>query len=324
MKHVFIVNPVSGKADASLYLVPKLIEAAAQAGVDYAVELTRYPKHASELARQYSESGETVRLYACGGDGTLNEVLYGAYPYRNAEVASIPCGSGNDVVRNFGVAEDFLNLADNIAGSAVPVDLIAVNNGISAAICSVGIDSEVAYGIPKYRRLPLCGGQMAYNLSIVERLLRPIGKKMRITVDDEVLEDDCLIAAVCNGATYGGGYWAAPMSDLQDGMLDVIVVKKIGRLRIAGVLAKYKNGEHYQDGHVVSEFADIMEYRRARRVSVAPVETGDVIVNIDGECAPAPALCAQVLPMAARFVLPAPLYAAFSGKKAIATAAFVP
>ncbi len=169
MKHVFIVNPVSGKADASLYLVPRLIDAAAGAGVDYAVELTQHAGHAAEIARQYGDDGEPVRLYACGGDGTLNEVFTGAYPYKNAEVASVPCGSGNDFVRNFGAAEDFLSLADNIAGTAVPVDLVAANGGVSAAICSVGLDSEVAYSIPKYRRLPLCGGQMAYNISIVER-----------------------------------------------------------------------------------------------------------------------------------------------------------
>ncbi len=318
MKHVFIVNPVSGKADASLYLVPKLIEAAEQAGVEYAVELTRCPRHAVELAQQYAQGGEAVRLYACGGDGTLNEVLRGAYPYRNAEVASVPCGSGNDFVRNFGSADDFLKLEDNLTGTAVPIDLIAVNDGISAAICSVGIDSEVAYGIPKYRRLPLCGGQMAYNISIVERLLRPIGKKMRITVDGETLTGNYLIAAVCNGATYGGGYLAAPMSDLQDGALDIIIVKKISRLRIAGVLSKYKNGLHLQNGEVVPAFSDIMEYRRAHSVCVEPMEADRIIVNIDGECAPAAGLSARVLPMAARFVLPVPVYAAFGGKKAVA------
>ena len=92
-----------------------------------------------------------------------------------------------------------------IAGTAVPVDLVAANGGVSAAICSVGLDSEVAYSIPKYRRLPLCGGQMAYNISIVERLLQPMGHRLRITVDDDVLEGDYLIATVCNGVAYGGG-----------------------------------------------------------------------------------------------------------------------
>ena len=62
MKHVFIVNPVSGKADASLYLVPRLIDAAAGAGVDYAVELTQHAGHAAEIARQYHLQEATVRM----------------------------------------------------------------------------------------------------------------------------------------------------------------------------------------------------------------------------------------------------------------------
>lgn len=314
MKHIFIVNPVSGKADASLYLVPKLLDAATAAGLDYSVELTRRPGHAAELARQYGALGEPVRLYACGGDGTLNEVFRGAYPYPNAEVASVPCGSGNDYIRNFASAEAFLDLADHIAGTAVPVDLIEVNDGVSAAICSVGIDSEIAYGIPKYRRLPLCGGQMAYNISIVERLLHPIGRKMRVLADGEPLSGEYLICTVCNGACYGGGYIAAPMSDLQDGMLDVIIVRKISRLRIAGVLAKYKKGLHYQDGQVIPELADIMEYRRVREIQITPEDGKDMIVNIDGECAPAPGLSARVLPLAARFVLPAAVFAGFSNR----------
>ncbi len=314
MKHIFIVNPVSGKADASLYLVPKLIDAACASGVEYNVELTKGHGHATELARQYSESGEPVRLYACGGDGTLNEVFFGAYPYENAEVASIPCGSGNDFVRNFGTAEEFLNLTDNIAGQAVTIDLTAANNGISAAICSVGVDSEIAYNIPKYRRLPLCGGQMAYNISIVERILRPIGRKMRITIDGDIIEGNYLICTVCNGVAYGGGYMAAPDANLQDGLLDVILVKKISRVRIAQVLAKYKAGRHLRDGKVVPELSKIMEYRRAKNVVIEPLEKADMIVNLDGECGPASGLTAKILPQAARFVLPAAVYARYTQK----------
>lgn len=227
---------------------------------------------------------------------------------------------GNDFVRNFGAAEDFLSLADNIAGTAVPVDLVAANGGVSAAICSVGLDSEVAYSIPKYRRLPLCGGQMAYNISIVERFLQPMGHRLRITVDDDVLEGDYLIATVCNGVAYGGGFRAAPMADLQDGVLDVIMVKKMSRMRIAGVLSKYKNGLHYQNGRVVPELSDVLEYRRAQKVLIEPMDGKAVITNIDGECTPADSLSAQVLPLAARFVLPAPLYAQFEDRAPAVTA----
>lgn len=88
----------------------------------------------------------------------------------------MPLGSGNDFLKNFGTAEDFLDLEDNISGWAVPIDLMQVGEDqISAAICSVGLDAAVAYGIPKYRRIPFCGGKMAYNISIVENICKPMG-----------------------------------------------------------------------------------------------------------------------------------------------------
>lgn len=60
MRHVFLVNPVSGKADASLTLVPRIVEACAAAGVDYEITLTEYPGHGARLARQWAETGEPV------------------------------------------------------------------------------------------------------------------------------------------------------------------------------------------------------------------------------------------------------------------------
>ena len=101
MEHIFIVNPISGKADASLFLVPQLIEAAKRADVPYKILLTERPRHAVELAQQAAANG-AVRCYACGGDGTLNEVFEGVWRAGNpqAEVASVPCGSGNDFIRN--------------------------------------------------------------------------------------------------------------------------------------------------------------------------------------------------------------------------------
>ena len=150
MRHVFIVNPVSGKADASGSLVPKIIQAAARQGVDYEILLTERPGHGVELAQQQAAAGEPVRLYACGGDGTLNEVLQGVYGCKNAQVACVPCGSGNDFVRNFGGSAPFLDLENLIQGEAVSMDLIETDQGLAAAICSAGLDAQVAYGIPKF------------------------------------------------------------------------------------------------------------------------------------------------------------------------------
>lgn len=305
MKHVFIVNPVSGKADASGTLVPQIITEAKRLGADYAIELTQYHRHAVELARAAAEEANgPVRLYACGGDGTFGQVLEGAYPYPQAEVACVPCGSGNDFVRNYGAREDFLDLADLMQGSAVPIDLIETPFGVSAAICSAGLDAKVAYGIPRFRRLPLCGGSMAYNLSIVQCLCSRLSSRVRVELDGETFEEDCILTAICNGGWYGGGYQAAPEASLDDGLLDIVLVRKISRLRIAGVLGTYQKGRHLENGQVVPALEDIMLYRRAKEVRVTPLDGRPIVVNLDGECAPRESLEARVLPLAARILLP--------------------
>ncbi len=307
-KHVFIINPVSGPVNASKKLVPLLQKAMRQQGMKAMFEYTKAPRHATELVQHYASSGNAVRFYAVGGDGTLNEVMAGAYHFANAEVASVPCGSGNDFVRTFGTADDFLNFSQLIAGHAIDIDLLQTDLGVCVAITSTGLDAEVAHGIPKYRRIPLLGGQMAYTVSVAECLLRPLGKQLRITVDGETLNGDYAIAAVCNGKTYGGGFCAAPMADVQDGYFDMILVKKISRLRVAKIINSYKKGEHIQNGAVVPEFSDIMQHRKAKEVRIVPSGKQNFVLNIDGECTVAPCLYAKVLPKAARFVLPLPLW----------------
>ena len=91
-------------------LEPAIREAAEKLSIPYQILVTRYPGHAREIAAQYAEKGRPVRFYACGGDGTFNEVVAGTLGHPEAETACVPCGSGNDFVRNFGTREEFLDL----------------------------------------------------------------------------------------------------------------------------------------------------------------------------------------------------------------------
>lgn len=125
MQQLFIINPTAGKADASVVLVPQIRAAAARAGVDVQIEITRSRGHARQLAEAAAASGEEVHIYAAGGDGTMNEVLQGAANHPNIAVGCIPCGSGNDYVRNFGAPADFLDMDAQLAAEAFPVDLLA-------------------------------------------------------------------------------------------------------------------------------------------------------------------------------------------------------
>lgn len=326
MQTLFLLNPTAGKLDCTRQLPQRIEEAAVRAGLsaaDFSVCTTQYAGHARELARQAAQkaqrAGEELRIFAAGGDGTFNEALSGVQGYPNAAVGCLPFGSGNDFLRSFGTREEFLDLDAQLAGGAVPIDLMQTSLGVSATICAIGLDAQVAYGIPKFRRLPLCGGEMAYALSIVEQLCGHLGRKVEYVIDGETLTEDCLLCAVCNGRTYGGGYIAAPEASLDDGWLDVYIIRKVGRLTIARLLSMYKAGDHFEKGALTEKAAPYFIYRRAKKVLVRPVDgRGDLIATVDGECAPCAEVGVQVQPLAGRVLLPKPALERYQNRECLA------
>ena len=308
MKYWFILNPVAGKCDHSEELIPRIRAAAAAAGIpaeDLVLRKTEHKGHARELAARAAAAGP-VRLYAAGGDGTFNEVLCGAMGAPDAAVGQLPFGSGNDFLRSFGVREEFLDLEDQLRAGVMQIDMIRTQRGYAAAICSAGLDAQIAYGIPKFRRIPLCGGEMAYKLSMLRELSGRRGHRMHFVIDGKELTEDCLMAAVCNGRAYGGGFLAAPEARLDDGVLDVFVVRNIPFRRILQAVPQYQKGEHFQDGKVIPSLTDAILYFPAHRVeiSLADRDGRPLIVNVDGECGPDTCLQAEVEPLAAKILLP--------------------
>ncbi len=308
MKYYFIINPVAGKQDATTERKPEIYRAAKACGIpdkDLTIWLTEYPGHAVELAQQAAQSGEPVYIYAVGGDGTFNEVIRGAKDYPNAAVGLLPYGSGNDFLRNFGTKEEFRDITAQLKGSPISIDLIDTNRGYAAEICSAGLDAKVAYGIPKFRRLPFCHSEMAYKLSIVQCLMTKHHSKLLIDIDGKTIQRDCLMVAVCNGCSYGGGFLAAPESRLDDGVLDVLVVRNLSLLQIAKALPLYQSGKHFKDGKIIPQLQDVIEYFPAKQVSIRTCDPAEkVVVNVDGECVENDFLSAQVVSLAARIVLP--------------------
>lgn len=304
MKHIFIVNPVSGTANALSQLTPVIQKVAQELRIDYEIIQTEYPGHAKNIVKSIVKTNKSVRFYSCGGDGTLNEVISGSLDSPYVETACVPCGSGNDFVRNFGNQKDFLNLKNLIQGKSYTMDLIKTEYGIATAICSAGLDAQVAYGIPKFRRIPFAGGEMAYKLSILTSLCSKLGHKLRIQADDETFIGEYLMLAICNGKTYGGGFMAAPDASMQDGLLDLVLVKKISRFRIAQVVSIYKQGKHIVDGQVIPSVRDVLTYRHVKHVHVQVLDQRPIIMTRDGECAPVMHLQADILEKAVQIVLP--------------------
>ena len=325
MRYLFILNPAAGKQDCTVQLIPQLQQAAVRAGIPVdavATCKTEYAGHAKALARAAAEeaakAGEQLHIWTAGGDGTLVEALTGVQGFANAAVGCLPYGSGNDFLRTYGTRAEFTDLDAQLAGGEVTIDLLETSLGLSATICAAGLDAQVAYGIPKFRRIPLCGGEMSYLLSIVEQLCGHIGRRVTFTIDDEELTVDCLMCAICNGRAYGGGFLAAPEADPADGWLDVMIVRRVGRLTIAKLLGMYKSGRHFVNGQLTEEAKPYFLYRRARRVALRPADgRGPIVATADGECAPCDAVEAILRPLSGRILLPAPAYERFVTKHAV-------
>lgn len=324
MRYLFLLNPAAGKQDCTVQLIPQIRAAAARTGwseADYTIHTTEYAGHARELARaaaqEAAQAGDSLRIWTAGGDGTFMEAMTGVQGFANAAVGCLPYGSGNDFLRTYGTRAEFTDLDAQLAGGEVTIDLLETSLGLSATICAAGLDAQVAYGIPKFRRIPLCGGEVSYLLSIVEQLCGHIGRRVEYTIDGETFAVDCLMCAICNGRTYGGGFCAGPEAQPDDGWLDVFIVRKVGRLTIAKLLSMYKNGRHFQNGQLVEAAKPYFIYRRAKAVTLRAADgRGPIIATADGECAPCEQVRVEVQPLAGRVLLPLPAYQRFTAKKA--------
>ena len=319
MRTLFLLNPAAGKQDCTAQLIPQIEAAARRAGLapeEVTIHVTEYAGHARKLARAAAQQalaeGVPLRLYTAGGDGTFMEAMTGVQGIPGAAVGCLPYGSGNDFLRTYGTKEEFADLDAQLAGGEVTIDLLQTNLGLSATICAAGLDAQVAYGIPKFRRIPLCGGEAAYLLSIVEQLCGRIGRTLTFTIDEETLTVDCLMCAICNGKAYGGGFLAGPEAVPDDGWLDVFIVRKVGRLTIAKLLSMYKNGRHFVNGQLTEAARPYFIYRRAKRVSLRPADgRGPIVATADGEGAPCGEVTASLQPLAGRILLPKPAYERF-------------
>jgi len=323
MRYLFLLNPTAGKRDCTAELAPAIQAAAQRAGIPpekRKVVVTQYAGHARELAAEAAHTaqadGEPVRIWTAGGDGTFMEALTGVQGFSNAAVGCLPYGSGNDFLRTYGTRAEFTDLDAQLAGGEVTIDLLETSLGLSATICAAGLDAQVAYGIPKFRRIPLCGGEMSYLLSIVEQLCGHIGRRVTFTIDDEELTVDCLMCAICNGRAYGGGFLAAPEADPADGWLDVMIVRRVGRVTIAKLLGMYKSGRHFVNGQLVRAAEPYFIYRRAKQVSLRAADgRGPIVATADGECAPKEQITVQVQPLAGRILLPKPAFERFAAQR---------
>ena len=274
MTHLFIINPAAGSRDRTEQYRQKITQVCDRRGLDYRIEVSSAPGECTRIARQAAQTGDEYRIYACGGDGTLNEVVAGAAGYDNVSVTCYRGGSGNDFVKIFGDADAFADLERLLDCREATFDLVRCNDDFCLNICSVGLDARIGTDVSHYKRIPLLSGFRAYAVSTLVNVIRGISEHYVVEIDGETIDAEQTMICVCNGRYYGGGFNPVPTADPCDGLLDVLLVKKVSRLQVPGVVGKYKNGRYAELPHLV---------RHIRTDSLKILCDKPTPINLDGE-----------------------------------------
>ena len=272
MKHLFIINPAAGSRDRTADYTAEIRRLCE--GLDHEIAVSQAPGECRRLAREAAETGEKVRIYACGGDGTLNEIASGAAGFPNAAVTAFSGGSGNDFVKIFSEPAAFSQLSRLLDAEETAFDLIACNDDLALNVCSVGLDARIGTDVARYKRFPFLHGFNAYALSTVVNLFRGISEHYIVEINGERIDGSQTFVCACNGRYYGGGFNPVPEADPADGKLDVLLVKKVRLWQVPGIIGKYKNGRY-------RELPEFIRHFRTDRVRV--ICDRPSAVNLDGE-----------------------------------------
>lgn len=252
MLHLFIVNPQAGRRKYARFR-----QTLDGLSWKYQIQFTRYPGHAREIAAEAIAAGQPIRIYACGGDGTLNEVVRAAAGQDHVAVTNVPLGTGNDFLKIFG-PENRLRFQDLDAlrkGPQTPFDLIDCNGRLGIGVACVGVDARIGVDAAAYKRLPLVKGIGAYIVSLVVNLLcKGINQPTVVDMGDWHFEGETALICVCNGRYYGGGFMPVGEAMPDDGVLDILVVPKISRLTFLRMVGKYARGRYRECGGLVRAY----------------------------------------------------------------------
>lgn len=295
MRYVFYINPAAGKGNSQENIIKSINDYFSDKGQKYKIHITKAIGDAQIEVRKEAETGDDIRMFACGGEGTVFEVLNGIVGFNNVELGVIPCGSANDFLKFFKTRDEFLDIAEQIDGDAVEMDLIKAGDKYCLNGCSVGMDAVVASRMSGFKRWPLVSGSFAYTLAIARTFLGKLGITADISVDSgEYERQNCLFAVIANAPYYGGGYMGAPDAVPYDNKLDFTLVDKISKLKILKFLTLYKKGEHKKLDCCTLKNCTCMEF-----ISEKPIP-----VNLDGEILETTNMKFELVKNAVKFVLP--------------------
>lgn len=309
MKHLLIVNSHAGHE--SQEALNSLIEKSFK-GLDYEVYTTTGPRSCITFLKEYftKNTKETTRVYAIGGDGTIHEAVNGIIGFKNAELAILPYGTGNDFVKIYGVfnenLKEYQSFDKLISGTAEPIDISKISGTnleepwYSINVINFGFDAIVG---AKGNENKLKGIKDPYGFThaIVPAIAKGRFNKIVVSADGEPINSKkLLLSSIAQGQWVGGEYHASPKSDNTDGLLDIVVFKTMSLSKLLiKLFKKYHDGVYMDEKGLEKSYF----YKKAKKASIDAPK--DIDVCVDGEMIKGTHFDIECLPGAIKLVKPA-------------------
>ncbi len=277
-----ICNPVAGNGRGKK--IGEQVQAELKKrGIPHEFYLTEFCGHATKLAEKAVSKGAD-KVFAVGGDGTVLEAARGLI-HTDTALCIIPGGTGNDFIKTIGIPKD-PSAALEAALSHAPrkTDAVWLNDRLFLNEAGVGFDVSVLEYAKKAKKL--CRGLLPYLYGVVRTIFSFSGIRVVCQLEDgKAVERDILVLGVGNGRFIGGGIEIAPKAVPDDGLLDVVIIKKMKKPRMMQVLPLLLKGK-------VLTFKET-EWTRVRRLSF---QSEHMSVNVDGEILPMEKADISVIP----------------------------
>lgn len=216
---LFIINPNSGhkRGTKTIKLIPKCLDATK---FEYSYQLTTHAKHAIELAAKAVEDKVDI-VVAVGGDGLVNEVFQ-CLVHTDTAFSIIPMGSGNGIARSLGIAMNVKTALTNLnSGNITKIDTVLFNGQPYLGVAGIGFDGFIAWEFSKTSKR----GFWAYLKLIFRQVLGYRSSTFLIHDGLRHWKFDAFIVTIANGQQYGNDAFIAPQAELDNGLLDLVVVK---------------------------------------------------------------------------------------------------
>ncbi len=265
LEHIFILNSSAISKKKQDKLKEQIFSACKDEDIKKEIFISQQKGDIENFIAGVLQQGRKARFYACGGDGTLNIVANCIYGHEGCEFAAIPFGTGNDFIKSFTNVMNFSDIEKQIKGEGVKVDCISFDDKIAVNMINIGFDSAVAGKTEETKKLPFIKGPMAYIVGVAVVLKQMPLADMEIIIDNtEKLSGKFLLCAISSGSYCGGGFNALSKAVLNDGLIDMVAVKPLSRLKFISIVGKYKKGTL-----LGTALADkILTFRQCKTVSV--------------------------------------------------------